>query len=308
MIITCSASESYLGLLRSLLNSISINYPQCKVVARLINCSDKDNNLQTIHSDTEVIFDQTDASTVRNKLQKNGCVMQDQFFGVYADHKEGLKGAKWLYSDFIGYCTNNRYPMIQDLLVKGEEQILQLDVDVVVRRDLTLLQSLISKHDICLHAEIRKDRELSPFGITVTPDIVPILTRSEYLQKETNENQHWSNCVEWHTGVMGFNNTETTRKFVKRYIDELDKPENRYIFGAEEEEVYFLYLNEFSDMKLYSLPVKFKDEGQGDDAKTGAEQYRQSSYIWVGAGSSKYCCDEFIKEVQKYGSVNNMHV
>ena len=308
MVITCSASESYLGLLRSLINSISINSPQCKVVARLINCDKSHDNLRTIHSDTETVFDYTDADTTRKNLHKNGSVMQDQFFGVYADHKDGLKGAKWLYSDFIGYCTNSRYSIIQDLLNKGEDQVLLLDADTVVRNDLTSLQKIISEYDICLHAEIRKDGKLSSFGIDVTPDIVPEITRDEYIQKDTNQEQYWSNYVEWHTGVMGFNNTEITQRFVNRYIDVLNKPENRYVFGAEEEEVYFLYLNEFNDIKLYSLPVKFKDEGQGDEAKIGAEEYRDDSFIWVGAGSSKFCCDKFIKEVQKYGSINNMHV
>ena len=303
MHIVAAASSLYLKNLRALMTSCGIWYPRADFTARLINVSSQDTQeIKEEYPAVNFISVTYDDDTTRKHLCANGALFQDKLLGVYDEKRTDFKGARWLYSDFMARSTNDRYQIVIDLLEQGAECVLSIDADTIIRGDLTELKTNILQHDIALHGEIVKDGKAIDFGNTILYNEIPIFNRDQYKQKEYIPNN--PQYVEWHTGVAGFNNTPTSLEFVKEYCELLSKPENIHKWGAEEEEIYFLYLKYHERLKVYNIPIKFKDEGYGTQRRVGTDQYNPDSCIWVGAGQNKYNCTKFSKEVDMYSSFN----
>ena len=299
MKIVITACELYIKNLISAVNSCLINYPQGDVIIRLVNCSDETTNrIQTKYKNLRILSVAYGDDPTRKNLNKNGALLQDELFNVYNKKSSEFKGARWLYSDLMARIINDRYSILIELLEAGAECVLSIDADTIIRGDLTELKQNILSNDIALHGEIVKDGSFIDFGDTIRYEDVPILNRYQYNIKETSGDIN--NYVEWHTGVIGFNNTPASLKFLKEYTNILLKKENIHVWGAEEEEVYFLYLKHHKEIKIYNIPIKFKDEGYGTDRIVGSDQYNVNSHIWVGAGQNKYNCNSFTSEVNKY--------
>lgn len=306
MTIVCTASKLYFENLKALINSIAINYPSAEIVIRLVNCDKEDHALvQSWYTNLCIIPVTYTCSTSRIHLNRNGALLQDGLFNIYDSNRSSFRGARWLYSDFMARCINDRYQIILDLFNEGSEQVLSIDADTIIRKDLSPLRDILSKHDIILHGEIVNSGKVVPFGDIIDINNIPHLTRDEYLEKEYKPNN--PDYIEWHTGVIGFNNTQKSIDFLKDYTNILLKPENVHIWGAEEEEIYFLFKDKHRDVKIYNIPIMFKDEGYGTERRVGSNIYRDSSYIWVGAGQNKYNCTMFTDEVKKYEVTDCMH-
>lgn len=301
MIICCTACPKYIYHLSCLLNSIYKNTPWCKTIVRLVNCgSEHRDQISKNFPHTQIIDVEYKCSTKRNRLLKNGSVLQDTMFNTYSKTRSKFRGSKWLYSEFNAKCINDRYDIILKLLSDGHEHVMSIDADMLIRKDLTKMINECKDADIALHAEIVTRGKHIDHGQYIQPGHIPILSREQYLLKETYHPP--TDYVEWHTGVVLFNNTNRTVEFTKKYNEILNSTENEYIWGAEEEEVYFLYTDKFKNkIKLYNLPVKYKDEGYGDDRIVGSNEYSNESYIWVGAGQNKYNAEtQYVKELTKY--------
>ena len=308
MIICCTASSDYIDTLRSLLYSINTNSPGVDILVRLINCTDSETSIvKSEFNNISIIREQYNCSTRREKLCRNGAVLQDTIFDTYDTNRSQFKGARWLYSEFMAKCINDRYTIISKLLNDGHDHVLSIDADTIIRKDLKDMVTECKPYDICLHAEIVLEGKHIEFGQEISLDHVPVLSREDYLLKESTHPPY--NYVEWHTGVVLFNNTTVTKNFVMDYDNILAKPENIYTWGAEEEEVYYLYTEKYANkIKLYNLPIKFKDEGYGTDRVVGSNAYSKDSYIWVGAGQNKYNADtDFVKELKLYENSNRLH-
>ena len=301
MIICCSASTKYIYHLCCLIQSINANSPWCDVVARLINCSDTDiDRIRDLFPRVTVMVERYDCSTKRDKLLKNGSVLQDTMFDTYSKTRSKFQGARWLYSEFNARCINDRYNVIADLLRQGHDHVMSIDADMIVRRDLTDMVADGINADISLHAEIVKDGMPVDFGNIIGITDIPVMTRSDYLLKESTHPP--IDYIEWHTGVVVFNNNTTTMKFVEDYAETLNSYDNIYTWGAEEEEIYFMFIEKYHDsLKIFNLPVKYKDEGYGMARIVGSNEYSDESYIWVGAGQNKYNAETlYVKELSKY--------
>lgn len=300
MKIVVTASERYIKSISALINSCNVNYPQGEMVARLVNCSDETiekfkTRFPTI--DVRCVYYVDDHA--RKNLCANGALLQDGIFNIYdIKNRSDFKGARWLYSDFMARVTNDRYQTLVDLLEDGNDCVLSIDADTIIRGDLTPLRNKILQHDVCLHCEIVKEGLPVDFGNMINIDDIPVLTRHQYKRKEYTKCN--PNYIEWHTGVIGFNNTSSSIKLLKEFRDTLLKPENVHIWGAEEEEIYFLFLKYHETAKYWNIPIKFKDEGYGTNRQVGTNQYDSASCIWVGAGPNKYNCNLFTDEVNKY--------
>lgn len=299
MKIIVSANQPYLKHLIACVNSCVKNYPQGDLIVRLINFSKKEaDNFRSRYPDidTRSIFYQDNPK--RKNLLANQAFFQDAFFGAYSQKKSDFRGARWLYSDLMAKIANDRYEILLETLNKGADCVLSIDADTIIRGDLSALKEKILSHDVALHAEIVKEYQKIDFGQTIDYNSIPKLTRKEYKEKESAKDI--KNYVEWHTGVMGFNNTVASKKFLKEYSACLLSPEKVHIWGAEEEEIYFAYLKNHKNIKFYNIPIMFKDEGFGTDRIVGSDQYSLDSKIWVGAGQNKYNDGLFSAEVNKY--------
>lgn len=299
MKIVISANELYVKNLTAAVRSCQLNYPTGDIVARLINFSSE---LRSSFAETfpgVEIYDITyNESETREHLCNNGALLQDGMFGIYDKKRSDFKGARWLYSDMMARIINDRYQILLDLLNDGAECVLSIDADTIIRGDLIGLKKQIMDHDVALHGEIVTDGNAVDFGETIQYNEIPKLSREQYKSKEFISNN--PNYIEWHTGVIGFNNTPTSLKILTEYTETLLKPENIHIWGAEEEEIYFLYLKYHEMASFYNIPILYKDEGYGTDRRVGSNQYDENSRIWVGAGQNKYNCTLFTEEVNKY--------
>lgn len=299
MKIVISATETYLKNLTAAVRSCILNYPEGDIIVRMINCERATiQNIESMFPGIEMVEIQYEDDPARKHLCANGALLQDAMFNIYDKNRSDFRGARWLYSDLMARIINDRYQILIDLLEAGAECVLSVDADTIIRKPLNGLKDQIKNHDIALHGEIICEGSPVGFGSKIMYEEIPVLSREQYKLKESIVDN--PNYIEWHTGVIGFNNTLRGIQFLKEYTDILLRPENIHVWGAEEEEIYFLYLKHHANISVYNIPIKYKDEGYGTERHVGSDEYCDESCIWVGAGQNKYNCTRFTEEVNRY--------
>ena len=150
-------------LLRALVTSVARNSPQTSIYARLVSWEEKITDeeiaeLKTIHSLVETERDDGKGleeetfekipNLVENFLksrEKNRPHYQQR-----ADRKSVFKTYQTLYTDAAAYCTNIKFNTLNELARTYKEPLLYLDVDTVVRKDLSDLEAVIQNTDIAI--------------------------------------------------------------------------------------------------------------------------------------------------------------
>lgn len=276
MTIVCTSDKKYIPVFQSLYFSIRQNYGNCQIVLRLIDCNSLDLCSEVRYDpNVRVIVDQQNLSTKRNKLTIDQHVLQDTLWASLRKRLTKSRGARWFYSDLVAYASNIKYNTINTLLDEGVERILYMDVDAVVRKPLDGLENLIEDSDIV----IMKDK-----GDT-NPSLVKPISEPDGIL--------------WHCGIIGFNNTETTRLFCKELEERV--MEDKFEWDADQIQFHNVFNKFIERIKFTNLPRTYKDEGTGDLRFGGMKGFLEDSHIWCGAGESKYTDEGYVSECKKYG-------
>ncbi|MAF24353.1 hypothetical protein CL634_02020 [bacterium] len=286
MTIVCTADQEYLPLLKILVKSIARNSPNVDLFIRLVNCEYLEaQEIEKIHPKITFLFDRVALCSRRKKLQRSGAPLQDEMFGVYdaSANPERFRGAKWLYSEKMAYCSNIKFNTINLLLNKGTESIMYMDADAIVRGSLDELEKISKKYDISMLVETG-DESFMPDGGEIDGKKLP---RLDYYDRLTNGTKE-SNYTEWHAGLFTIKNNHRTRAFFKTMERKISAPAELYDWEADQTLFNETY-QETKDLSVYCLPKKFKDE-----------EFSDNSFIWSGAGEHKFQAEKFIKEQQLY--------
>ena len=288
MILTCTSDQQYYPLLKILTKSIAVNAPEALMFVRLVNCEDfHAEELKTIHNKIEVLFDNKPLCTKRKKLQRSGALLQDEMFDVYekCDHPGKFRGAKWLYSEKMAYCSNIKFNTINMLLNRGEEAILHMDVDAIIRKPLDELYGVINRNDVSIFIETNNGVEY-PQGGVIDHKKIP---ETDYYDRLQGNTVGTVPCIEWHAGLFGIKNTKISRNFFKTIEQKINNPSEMYDWEADQTLFNETYQQMKDSIDIYCLPRKFKDETFDDE-----------SVVWCGAGEHKFQNVKFIKEQQIY--------
>ena len=287
MTIVCTADEEYFPLLEVFAKSLAANSPDTKLYARLVNCEiHHAKRIESIHKNCHFMFDCRSLCTKRKKLQRSGAPLQDEMFGVYKKRsEEGFRGAKWLYSDKMAYCFNSKFNTINSLFKKGEDLIVYMDVDAIVRKPLIDLEEIGSNYDISMLIETN-DESFMPEGGLICPKSIP---KTDYYDRLSDGTLEELPYVEWHAGLFTARNTPVVRKFFKIMEEKISDPEELYDWEADQTLLNETYQEMKGSLSVYCLPKCLKDEEFLDD-----------SVVWCGAGEHKFQAEKFLREQQIY--------
>ena len=288
MTIVCTTDEEYYPLLKILAKSIAQNSPETSLYIRFVNCDiDCAKEIKKIHSNSNFLFDYKTLCTKRKKLQRSGAPLQDEMFGVYekSENSTRFRGAKWLYSEKMAYCSNIKFHTINLLLNREEELITYMDVDAIVRKPLIDLEGIGVNCDISMLIETN-DESFMPKGGYICPDRIP---KTDYYDRLSNGTLEELPYVEWHAGLFTIRNSPITRKFFKMIEEKISKPSELYDWEADQTLFNETYQELKHDLSVYCLPKNLKDE-----------EFLDESTVWCGAGEHKFQTDKFLKEQQLY--------
>ena len=122
------------------------------------------------------------------------------------------------------YCANIRAKVIQYLMTRGDQYILYLDADSIVRKDFNLLLDLIKQNDLIIH-------------------------RRKHISYETHKVL---------TSVIGINNNKNSLSFLEMWKDFMLADSNLYKWFSDQ-----LYFYETMQKKEYikvgHLPIEYVD-------------------------------------------------
>lgn len=289
MIIACTTDEEYYPLLKILAKSLAANSPETKLYVRFVNCEIQcAKEIKEILPRTNFLFDYVKLCGKRKKLQRSGAPLQDEMFGVYkrgGGDAEGFKGAKWLYSEKMAYCSNIKFNTINLLLKRKEELIVYMDVDAIVRKSLIDLESIGVNCDISMLIETN-DESFMPKGGFISADHIP---KTDYYDRLSDGALQELPYVEWHAGLFTIRNKPITRKFFEVMEKKISNPAELYDWEADQTLFNETYQEMKNELSIYCLPGRLKDESFDDD-----------SVVWCGAGEHKFQTEKFIKEQQIY--------
>jgi len=153
-----------------------------------------------------------------------------------------------------GYCVNVRSILVKNLLEQGHDSVLYLDADSIIRRDCRELQQLIKKNDLVILHNTEKEEEL----------------------------RHLFNC-----GIIGFNNSTSTKKFVDKWITKIEEI-GFYKWYSDQIGFAYIYEEMKAELFLLSMPLTFHDS-----------EFLSDSHIWTGRGPRKYK-NKIFKLEEKY--------
>lgn len=259
--LTCTSNERYVPPLCAFLNSIQINQPDVQIVVRLVNCTNKTiDKIKSNFGDINVIIDNHELSDNRNIT--NLSEVEGKTIEQLRGARSGFKGVRWLYSQEAAYCSNIKYQTIHELLNKGIEFIVHMDVDTIVRHRFDCLRDAMLGYDI---------------GMYICPE--------EHMKQLT---EYGHKYMGWHAGIIVVNNTDTSRTFIDRVRNRVR--ENIYDIEADEDEFDYVY-NNTDDINILSVDKTYKDNGP---------VFNVNSHIWSGQSEAKSENRQYINEYEKY--------
>lgn len=132
--ITFSCNPNYIGYAKTLINSIKQNSPNCDIYMRAVNFS-QEQLFDIWSTGMTIISDNTKLSNEKNKIKN----IEDNSTSFW---KGDIPKRSLLYSEEISYTCHSRFKNVIDLLNMGTDNIFCVDVDFIIRRDLSELCGL----------------------------------------------------------------------------------------------------------------------------------------------------------------------
>ena len=180
-----------------------------------------------------------------------------------------------IYTRFSAYCANSRVLDFKKLLERGEQKILYMDVDSIVRSPLTELSSIIDENDISIH-----------------------FRRCMSLLVDSHNMLNPHGCA---AGIIGIRNTKESVGFVNKWVKLLMSDERLLHWYSEQNTANHLIVNNYYDIKKIIKAGKreFKNDKKSFLIKEPAVKFHnleqkfidwnfnEDSPIWVGKGKKK---------------------
>lgn len=153
-----------------------------------------------------------------------------------------------------GYCANIRCQVMAKIFKLGYKYVLYVDADSIIRQDCSNLKNIITKKDITI---CKRDYE-----------------------KKVN--------LKFATGIIGIQNNATTRLFLKKWIEEINKTG---IYNWFSDQIGFarVYQVMKNDLNFLSLPETYRDWN-----------FKKNTHIWTGKGERKLNNRLYILEEKFY--------
>ena len=241
----------------------------------LVNCDELNDEILSINENIIINNDNIKLSAKRDHLVRHGALLFDSIYNKSTKPiPGGFNGPRFLTSNIACYCSNIRFRVIESLLKQDYSNILFMDVDAIVKKDLTTLYNIISKNDITIMKEIRGFNSESR---TISKQMAP------------------PDMIDWHCGIIGVNNNTLTRRFIELVRERTEN--DMWNWDADQDQFNITYNDFKDDIRIYNLPKKYKDEGYR------SEGYSDDSYIWCGAGEAKYSNKQYITEQNRYENI-----
>lgn len=254
-VITFTTDKNYIPFAEILVNSILKNSSNIKIVGRFVDCSE--NDIQQFREKINVILDVKNLCTKRNLTTSEGLFATEEY---YFKNQTNIKPVKLFYSKLISYCSNIKFDTILSLLEQDVRSIIYVDVDTIIRKDLTELYNELNENDFCFY----KDK---PY--TEQVNCGKRLEGAEFL---------------YHGGLIGVSNNSKTKNIFKNLTNIVH--ENIYDWDIDER-ILPKIINE--NVNILNVDLTYKDE-----------KLREDSHIWSGSGITKFTSDLYIGECKKY--------
>lgn len=283
LVITCTSNVDYIDQLKTFLNSMSVNSPGIPIVVRLINVDQSiGEELLKIYEDVSIIHDNPDISNKPDQLSQY--YSQDKVASeinrpVETDGFRGRLG--WVFSQEAAYSSNAKFKTIDELLSCNNKCVVYMDVDTIVRGDITGL------------IEYTEQGDVGTFVLSET---------SEELEWLTGEPSNGKTVPSIHAGILIATDTEMSKQFYR----DLKEKVMMDCFNPDSDEDEFERLlvdDKYKDLKLIHVDRTYKDSGptiEGDCERTSYTEYSTDSLVWSGQGRNKEINTQYIDEMKKY--------
>ena len=277
MKIVCTSDKKYMPLLRALVTSVATNSPQTSIYARLVSWEEKITDeeiadLKNIHPLVEIERDDgtgLEAETFEKapNLVENFLKSREKNRPHHhrrSERKSAFKTYQTIYTDAAAYCTNIKFNTLNKLAKACKEPLLYLDVDTVVRKDLSDLEAIIENTDIAI--------------VNDTPTLI------DFKQG----------------GLIGFNPNALRARV---YMLEVESQLDLFNITGDEIAMKAVYDQVVARhwraarmdlaLQVEALSCIYKDEG-----KNGS--FDSESVMWSGHGDIKSYSEAYISEQRKY--------
>ena len=302
--ICCVSDKKYTKLLKPFLRSLFYHNDDVSVHVTLVNCDELNDEIMSINDNITINNENIELSTKRTNLVRHGGLLYDSIYNTTTKPiPGGFNGPRFLTSDLACYCSNIRFRVIERILKKGYENVLFMDVDAIVKKNLKSLYNIIKDHDITI---MKESRGFNSESITISDQLAP------------------PDRIDWHCGIIGVHNSNTAMDFIKTLKE---RTENDMWNWDADQDQFNITFNDFKDrIKLKNLPKEYKDEGYTLRSDTPKQhryydhktktcnvdkythknercKYSDESYIWCGAGEAKYSNEQYITEQNKWNDI-----
>lgn len=261
-VITFTCDEKYSPYSEILIKSIQTNSSGVHIVPRLVNCSDQTiDKITSLYTNITTIVDNKELSTKRNISCPNKELIYEGLLGSFFENKTKIKPARFLVSEQITYCSNIKFDTLDKLLKDGVKNIIYMDVDSIVRRELKPLIDIMQTGDICMY----KDKP--------------------YTEQHRGSKRLQGQSVLYHGGLICVRNTQRSIELISSWKETV----LNNIFDWDVDERLLSDISSTTNISVVDLPTWFKDENLD-----------QNSYIWSGAGETKFSNNLYISECRRY--------
>ncbi|MAF24360.1 hypothetical protein CL634_02055 [bacterium] len=279
LIIISTCDQEYIPILKPFLRSLRKNATCVQPYIRFVN-TNPGSIEEAIDEFPEMWFviEEKELDTKRKHLNKKGILLQEELDRGFKEKKTEFRGARWLYSDKMAYCSNIRYNTVNQALSAGLEHILMMDIDAIVRRDLDELYNLIKSHDLCVVSSNSED----------------FINRQ--LGEEETKRLRFPELEEfYHGGLIGIRNSLTMREIFKK----IEKNINLYDWDSDELVISKIFTEHEGEIDIHNLSRKYKDEGLYTKGYV-CPVFQEDSVIWSGTANTKSTNEVYAKELKLY--------
>ena len=264
-VVTFCADDKYMDHARVLVSSLRQTNPNLHMYARLVN-TEQDLSCEVYHDNTKL-------STKVNLFKLAGrfdhTFMETEY--SFWNRRKGQVRPSIMYSEQMAYTCHKRFHNVIDLLDRGFKSILILDVDSIVKKDLTELFDHIEQHDIAAIT-----RQVNPGDIAY------------YDKERQNYVTPKKPGIGFHEeGTLGTSNTENAHAFWSEIREQVEQEMDDW--DSDCKALYKTYSRYKDKLSVYELPRTYKDK----------YEHSEHSHIWSGDGVRKKLPD-YLEEQKKH--------
>lgn len=266
--ITFSSDANYIKYINCLAGTLASNITG-DIYCRCVDMTQQDINKIKARDSINLIHD-------RPKLSNTKTILKDDTASIYYHYGIGRENirklATLMYSERSVYTCHSRFKTVNELLAKGYEYVLCLDVDTVILRSIDHMIDHVDGHDLMTLVTY-----IEPGGIIEYHG-------NDFYKNETEEHMR---CL-FNEGMLLIRNTDTSRRFWREIEQYIFKDSNWLEWNQDSNILNRLLNHDYKNLKIFDCDSKYKDGDCDDD-----------SYIWSGESVTK-SNQKFIDIVSRY--------